>query len=238
MTVAVAKALLECKGDYTELSDHTVRCMQEIGRKYPNAGYGGRFRSWLVTDSREPYHSWGNGSAMRVSPVGFWVEPSWDLTYTACEVNVYSTRSAEVTHDHPEGIKGACAVADAIMFMRYRRKEKRVEAGMPELREFIETKYGYDLSRTLDEIRPGYRFNESCQDTVPQAITAFLEGEDFEDVIRTAVSLGGDCDTLTAIAGSIAEGFYGVPEELEKECMNRLSGDLREIVERFQKAKR
>ena len=196
MTIAIAEALMN-----GGKRDDFIDAMKKYGRMYPDAGYGGRFGAWLFSDSREPYHSWGNGSAMRVSPVGFWVEPSWDATYTACEVNAHATRSAEVTHDHPEGIKGACAVADAIMFMRYRRKEKRVEAGMAELREFIETKYSYDLSRTLDEIRPGYRFTESCQGTVPQAITAFLESTGFEDAIRNAISLGGDSDTLAAITG-------------------------------------
>jgi len=228
MTIAVAEALMN-GGE----KDDFIDAMKKYGRMYPNAGYGGRCGSWLMTDSRGPYHSWGNGSAMRVSPVGFWVEPSWDLTYTACEVNVYATRSAEVTHDHPEGIKGACAVADAIMFMRYRRKEKRVEAGMPELREFIETKYGYDLSRTLDEIRPGYRFNESCQDTVPQAITAFLESTDFEDAIRNAISLGGDSDTLAAITGSIAEAAYGVPQWIKEKAWEYLDEPLRDVLRRW-----
>lgn len=228
MTIAVAEALMN-GGE----RDDFIDTMKKYGRMYPNAGYGGQFGAWLFFDSREPYHSWGNGSAMRVSPVGFWVEPSWDLTATACGINTYATRSAEVTHDHPEGIKGACAVADAIMLMRYRRKDGQIAEGKERLREMMETKYGYDLSRTLDEIRPGYSFNESCQGTVPQAITAFLESTDFEDAIRNAISLGGDSDTLAAITGSIAEAAYGIPQWICDKAWEYLDEPLRDVLRRW-----
>ena len=178
------------------------------------------FFRWLKSPSPKPYGSWGNGSAMRVSAAGW-------LYNTMEEVRKAARLSAEVTHNHPEGIKGAEATAAAIFLARTGHSKA-------EIKEYVEQNFQYDLSRSCDEIRPSYRHVESCQETVPEAITAFLEGEDFEDVIRTAVSLGGDCDTLAAIAGSIAEGFYGVPEELKKECRDRLPSDLREVLERFE----
>lgn len=231
MTLAVAEGLMNGGA-----RDDFIDAMKKYGRLHPDAGYGGRFGAWLFSDSRKPYRSWGNGSAMRVSPVGFWVEPSWDATATACSVHVYATRSAEVTHDHPEGIKGACAVADAIMLMRYRRKNgTALDEGKAHLRQFIETKYGYDLSPTLDEIRPAYRFDESCQGTVPQAITAFLESADFEDAIRNAVSLGGDSDTLAAITGSVAEAAYGVPQWMKDKVWEYLTAPLRDVLRRWRR---
>ena len=191
MTIAVADALL--KGGTT---DDFIDSMKEIGRLYPNSGYGGGFANWLFSDSREPYNSWGNGSAMRVSPCG-WFADSLEEAETLAE------RSAAVTHNHPEGIKGAQATAAAIYLARTDTKKDKIKA-------YIESKYGYNLSRTLDEIRPGYRFNETCQETVPEAIIAFLESRDFIDAIRNAISLGGDSDTLAAITGSIAEAAYGI----------------------------
>lgn len=229
MTCAVAEALMN-GGE----KDDFIDAMKKFGRMYPNAGYGGRFGAWLNGDSREPYNSWGNGSAMRVSPVGFFVEPSWDVTSTACSVSTYAKRSAEVTHNHPEGIKGAQAVADSIMFMRYwKQGGSDISARKDELRQFISEKYGYDLSKTLDEIRPTYSFNESCQDTVPQAITAFLESTGFEDAIRNAISLGGDSDTLAAITGGIAEAAYGVPEWIKKKAWSYLDEPLKAICRRW-----
>lgn len=231
MTVAVAEALMN-GGE----RDDFIDAMKKYGRMYPDAGYGGRFSAWLFSDSREPYHSWGNGSAMRVSPVGFWVEPSWDVTAAACAVSAYAARSAEVTHDHPEGIKGARAAAEAILFMRYRRKggdgPEESKAG---LRQFMEEKYGYDLSPTLEEIRPAYEFDVSCQGTVPQAITAFLESRDFEDAIRNAVSLGGDSDTLAAITGGIAEAAYGVPQWIKDKAWGYLDEPLRDVLRRWKR---
>lgn len=222
MTIAVGDAFLAAQPNAADdwILQRLVKGMQRWGRKYPHAGYGGKFRWWLRCDDPKPYGSYGNGSAMRVSAV------AW-LYHDIESVRKAAMMSAVVSHNHPEGIKGAEATAAAIFLARTGHSKA-------EIKEYIEQTFQYDLSRTCDEIRPGYRHVESCQETVPEAITAFLEGESFEDVIRTAVSLGGDCDTLTAIAGSIAEGFYGVPEELKKECRDRLPSDLRKILERFE----
>ena len=224
MTIAVAEAFLDVLETNAKPSDDVIKellvCkMKKYGKLYPNAGYGGRFSWWLRTDNPEPYNSFGNGSAMRVSSVA-WLFNSIESVRHAARL------SAEVTHNHPEGIKGAEATASAIYLARTGHSKD-------EIRQYIETEFDYVLNRTCDEIRPDYHHVESCMETVPEAITAFLEGESFEDVIRTAVSLGGDCDTLTAIAGSIAEGFYGVPEELKTECMSRLPDDLKVIVQRY-----
>ena len=224
MTVAVAEALLDAPGaaeDETKAA--LVRSLRKWGKRYPNAGYGGHFGMWLfLCDSDEearPYGSYGNGSAMRVSPAG-WLYDSLD------ETRKYARWTAEITHNHPEGVKGAEATASAIFLARTGSSKEQI-------REYIVREFGYDLSRTCDEIRPGYHHVESCQKTVPEAITAFLEGNDFEDVIRTAVSLGGDCDTLTCIAGSMAEAFYGVSAALKEECRKRLPGDMRAVLDRF-----
>jgi ADP-ribosylglycohydrolase len=194
--------------------------MQKYGARYPHAGYGTMFRRWLRERHPRPYGSFGNGAAMRASAVGWLFE---DLT----TVRRMARLSAEVSHDHSEGIKGAEATACAIFLARTGSTKEAI-------RDFIETIFDYDLSRTCDEIRPGYHHVESCQETVPEAITAFLEGDSFEDVIRTAVSLGGDCDTLTCIAGSMAEAFYGVPEELKEECRSRLPEDLLNVLQQFE----
>ncbi len=221
MTVAVADALL---GVPSGADDDTVRgavikAMREWGTRYPWAGYGGRFLGWLISEDPRPYGSWGNGSAMRVSAAG-WLYGSLE------ETRRHARLTADVTHDHTEGIKGAEATASAIFMARS-------GASKDEIKAYIVREFGYDLSRTCDEIRPGYHHDESCQRTVPEAVTAFLEGTDFEDVIRTAVSLGGDCDTLTCIAGSIAEAFYGVPEEMKAECRKRLPEDMLEVLDRW-----
>jgi ADP-ribosylglycohydrolase len=229
MTIAVAEGLMN-----GGQQDDFIDAMKKYGRMYPDAGYGGRFSGWLFSDSRAPYNSFGNGSAMRVSPVGFWVEPSWDATAAACSVHALATRTAEVTHNHPEGIKGAQATADAIMFMRYRRKEQcEPSEAKAALRTFIQEKYDYDLSQTLDEIRPTYRFNATCQETVPQAIIAFLESTDFEDAIRNAISLGGDSDTLAAITGGIAEAAYGIPQWIVDKAWSYLDEPLRDVCRRW-----
>ena len=219
MTLAVAAAFLEVPGDADDetVRKALIRQMQTVGKRYPWSGYGDRFIHWL-NDPR-PYGSFGNGSAMRVSSAG-WLFDSLPQVLRAARL------SAEVSHNHPEGIKGAQAVAAAIYLARTGSSKK-------EIRDYITENFGYDLTRTCDQIRPDYRHVESCQETVPEAITAFLEGEFFEDVIRTAVSLGGDCDTLTAIAGSMAEAFYGVPEDLKQECRKRLTPDLLEILQAF-----
>ena len=209
MTVAVAEALLAAKGKTDEeIKAALVESMQKWGKKYPNAGYGGMFYRWLHSRHPEPYGSYGNGSAMRVSAAGWLYDTLEETRHTA-------RLTAEVTHNHPEGIKGAEATASAIFMARSGSSKEEIKA-------YISREFGYDLSRTCDEIRPTYHHVETCQQTVPEAITAFLDGLDFEDVIRTAVSLGGDCDTLTCIAGGIAEAYYGIPDELRTECIDRL----------------
>lgn len=223
MTIAVAEALMSLDGEADDDAVHHAvsKAMRTWGRNYPDAGYGGRFRAWLFTHrKRKPYGSWGNGSAMRVSSVGW-------LYDTIEETRRLAKLTAEVTHNHPEGIKGAEATASAIFMAR-------TGATKNEIREYIVQEFGYDLSRTCDEIRPKYHHVESCQETVPEAITAFLEGDGFEDVIRTAVSLGGDCDTLTCIAGAIAEAFYGVPEAMKEECRKRLPEDMLTVLDSFE----
>ena len=221
MTLAVAKAFMDAPTDEKIIETRLTEALRLYGKMFPDAGYGGQFGRWLSLDDPAPYHSFGNGSAMRVSAVA-WIYQ--DLP-TVLEM---AKRSALVTHDHPEGIKGAQATA-AVIFLARTGHSKTC------IKDYIASTFGYDLSRTCDQIRPTYHHVESCQETVPEAITAFLEGEDFEDVIRTAVSLGGDTDTLTAIAGSMAEAFYGVPENLKQECMERLPEVLRVILTDFQK---
>ncbi|MBQ8073263.1 MAG: ADP-ribosylglycohydrolase family protein [Clostridia bacterium] len=220
MTIAVAEALMNTIG----WSDDAIRyalfnSMQYWGHEYPYAGYGTMFWNWLNTKNPTPYNSYGNGSAMRVSSAGW-------LYDTMEETRHVARLTAEVTHNHPEGIKGAEATASAIFLARTGHSKA-------EIREYVTSEFGYNLTRTCDEIRPTYHHVESCQETVPEAMTAFLEGTDFEDVIRTAVSLGGDCDTLTCIAGSIAEAFYGVPEEIAAEGENRLTEKIKTVLDRF-----
>ena len=223
MTLAVAKALLSTRGqDDAAIKAALVREMQRLGRAYPDRGYGTHFVGWLYADDPQPYHSYGNGSAMRVSPAA-WLSESMEEALHLAQL------TAEVTHDHPEGIKGAQAVVAAIFLARTGQSKAEIKA-------YAECKFGYDLNHTCDEIRPTYHHVESCQETVPQAITAFLESSDFEDALRTAVSLGGDSDTLAAITGSIAEAFYGVPEELRQECYKRLPPELTEILREWEGA--
>ena len=222
MTVAVAEALLDTEKDADEktIKEKLVHSMKEWGHRYPLAGYGGMFYNWLFDGLDKPYNSYGNGSAMRVSPAG-WLYDSMERTREVARW------TAEVTHNHPEGVKGAESVA-AIMFLARTGYDKE------EIRNYVIHEFGYDLSRTCDEIRPTYRHVESCQQTVPEAITAFLEGVDFEDVIRTAVSLGGDCDTLTDISAAMGEAYFGCPENLKKECEKRIEPEMREVLKRFE----
>lgn len=212
MTVANADWLLT--------GDSLLGIMQEYGNRYPTAGYGGMFRSWLRSDNPEPYNSFGNGSAMRVSPVG-WAFDTLEETLEAAK------QSAEVTHNHPEGIKGAQATA-ACIWMARKGKSKQ------EIKEYVEREFGYDLSRTCNEIRPAYRFDVTCQGSVPESIIAFLESSDYESAILLTVSLGGDADTMGAITGGIAEAFYGgVPEHIRKEVLKRLPNEFIEVMQRF-----
>jgi ADP-ribosylglycohydrolase len=242
MTVATAEALMNGGEE-----DDFIDAYKKWGRMYPHAGYGTQFAHWIQSADRQPYRSWGNGSAMRVSPcawnmsfgyydrVGFWPANARNKAII----------SARVTHSHPEGIRGALAVTDAIFMCRifnwggWHTLKNPFEARTisPEqktkLKRFIETEHGYDLSKTLDEIRPAYSFDVSCQGTVPQAIIAFLESTDFEDAIRNAISLGGDSDTLAAITGSIAEAAYGIPDDIKEKAFSYLDRPLIDMYHRW-----
>ncbi|WP_026653318.1 ADP-ribosylglycohydrolase family protein [Butyrivibrio proteoclasticus] len=221
MTIAVADAILTAgiDAEEKEIKKVLVEKMQQWGNRYPNSGYGGRFIHWLGSRNPKPYGSYGNGSAMRVSSVGWFYD-------TLEKTRKVARWTAEVSHNHPEGIKGAEATASVIFMARH-------GATKEEIKEYVEKEFEYDLSRTCEEIRPGYYHDESCQKTVPEAITAFLEGEDFEDVIRTAISLGGDCDTLTCIAGGMAEAFYGIPVGMIQNTCDRLGEDMMKVLKEF-----
>ena len=220
MTLAVAKALMEHepKGDGAALRRALVSNMHELGNKYILAGYGGRFLSWIMRRNTEPYNSFGNGSAMRASAAG-WYANSLEETIEI------ATATADVTHNHPEGIKGAIVAAGAVYLAR-------TGADKAKIREFVEEYYTLDF--TIDEIRPTYRFNETCQQTVPQAMEAFLESESFEDCVRTSISVGGDSDTLAAISCAVAEAFYGVPLTHKIYATSYLDSTLVEILESFE----
>lgn len=219
MSLAIAKALLESKADYSDLSENAVKYMQGIGRHYPNCGYGGRFIEWIHSDNPKPYGSYGNGAAMRVSACGF-------VASSLEEAILLSKAVTEVTHNHPEGLKGAEATAVAIFLARSGKN-------LLEIRDYI-TKNYYPLNFTLDGIRDSYEFNESCQDTVPQALEAFFESNNFEDAIRNAISIGGDSDTLAAITGGIAEAYYGIPTEIRKHALTFLDERLLKILVEFE----
>lgn len=215
LTVALADSILHGTS-YVDL-------LKTYYRAYPNAGYGGSFHQWAQSDDSRPYNSWGNGSAMRVSPVGF-------AFGTLDEVIEQAKRSAEVTHDHPEGIKGAQAVASAVFLARTGRDKDAIQA-------YVETTFGYDLGTPLDQIRETYEFDVSCQGSVPQAIRAFLESEDFEDAIRRAISIGGDSDTIACMAGGIAQAYYGgVPEEIAHRVYEILDETLADVTRKFTEA--
>lgn len=214
--------VLTCAVAYAVLSGEEYGpVIKRFGRSYPGAGFGSSFRRWLIAPSYFSYGSWGNGSAMRVSPVGFAFE-------TEEEVLREARRSAEVTHSHPEGIKGAQAVALAVFMARS-------GAAKAEIRREIQHRFEYDLSQTLDEIRPTYEMDVSCQGSVPQAVTAFLESDGVEDAIRKAISLGGDADTLACMAGGIAQAFYGgVPDQIARFTRMRLPQELLQVVDDFE----
>lgn len=221
MSLAVALALISVPTDADEATVKSllIDTMVMLGKRYPSAGYGSAFSMWLRQSNPQPYDSYGNGSAMRVSAVPY----LYDSLERVLEVSAWT---AQISHNHPEGVRGAQAVAGSIWMARQGASKK-------EIKHFVESYCGYDLSRTCDDIRPTYYHDESCQRTVPEAITAYLEGTSFEDVIRTAVSLGGDCDTLTCIAGSIAEATYPIPQEMKKECIARLTPDLLDILYKY-----
>ena len=212
LTLATMDAILN-KGNYAET-------YQAFGRRYPDKGYGHLFRGWIQSKKPKPYNSWGNGSAMRVSPVG-WYGTTLD------EVMDEAKRSAEVTHNHPEGIKGAQATAAAIHLALLGKSKS-------DIKNFITDSFGYNLERKIDDIRPGYKFDSSCQGSVPEAITAFLESTDFEHAIRLAVSLGGDSDTIACITGGIAETYYKtVPIDIINSVSTILDKELLKIIEAF-----
>ncbi|UCD79514.1 MAG: ADP-ribosylglycohydrolase family protein [Desulfobacterales bacterium] len=216
LTVAVADAILKGRS-YSD-------SMREIGRRYPHAGYGGSFIQWLYSHDPQPYNSWGNGAAMRVSPVGF-------AFATEEQVLEEARKTAEISHNHPEGIKGAQATALAVFLARAGHDKE-------EIRKQISQRFGYDLGRGVDDIRPGYTFDVSCQGTVPEAIIAFLDSESYEDAVRNAVSLGGDSDTLACITGGFAEAFYGeVPMHIRKKVKEVLTPELWAITDKFHREK-
>lgn len=211
-TIAIADALTSGQGCAESLKDWC--------RKYPNAGYGGTFRRWLRSETLEPYNSWGNGSAMRVSPAGV-------LGNSVEEVLELARQSAEVTHNHPEGIKGAQAIALAI-FLALEGKSKN------EIKTEIENRFGYNLDRKYEDIQPGYRFDVSCQGSVPESIICFLESEDYESTIRKAIAMGGDSDTMAAIAGGIGAAYYGsIPEAILKHCLPRIPEKMMGVINRL-----
>jgi len=212
LTVALADSLMHA-APYVQL-------LKQYYRAYPRAGYGGSFHKWAQSEDFRPYNSWGNGSAMRVSPVGF-------ASATLDDVLSEAKRSAEVTHDHPEGIKGAQAVASAIFLAR-------TGQGKEQIKNYVECAFEYDLNKPLDAIRPTYEFMVSCQKSVPQAIRAFLESDNFEDAVRKAISLGGDSDTLACMAGGIAQAFFGgVPEEITNRVYKVLDTELGSMTRKF-----
>ena len=215
MSIAIYNSLLKCKGNYSNLHQKVIDEMRLYGRLYPNRGYGGRFALWLINPNPLPYNSFGNGSAMRVSAVPYFAK-------NLDEVKKLSKAVTEVTHNHPEGLKGAEATAVAI-YMALNKCSKK------EIKKYIEDNY-YNLNFTLDELRPTYKFNEICQDTVPQAIKAFLESENFVDCIRNGISIGGDSDTICAIAGSIAEAYYGIDDNIKETALSYLDENLKNIV--------
>lgn len=241
MTCAVAEAIMS-GGKH----DNFIDAMKKYGRMYPDAGYGGRFSTWLFSEDRKPYNSFGNGSAMRVSPC------AWAIDFTDCdETGLLPDKgkelvklSAEVTHNHPEGIKGAMATAEAIFICRFYHRDSGlnrdkntgniIDTCKKSVKEHIEKKYGYNLSQTLDEIRPRYTFDVTCQGSVPQAIIAFLESTDFEDAIRNAISIGGDSDTVAAITGSIAEAAYSIPDWIREKACSYLDEPLMDVVNNWE----
>jgi ADP-ribosylglycohydrolase len=213
LTIAVADSILNQK-KYSE-------SLKQWARRYPLAGYGLRFSLWFLSPLEKPYNSWGNGSAMRVSPIGFAYE-------TLEKVLEEAKKSAEVTHNHPEGVKGAQATAGAIFLARQGKNKD-------EIKEYIQSQFSYNLERTLDEIRPGYRFDVSCQGSVPEAIIAFLESASYEDAVRKAISLGGDSDTIACITGGIAQAYYKeIPFDIIKNARKKLSRKILDVLDKFE----
>lgn len=218
MTIAIAKALLKADGDKSVLSAWAITCMREIAEIYP-FGYGPAFKQWLLSEDPQPYGSYGNGSAMRVSPCA-WAAESME------EALIMSDAVTIVSHNHPEGLKGARATVAAVFLAKQ-------GSNIPEIRKHIQDNY-YSLDFTLDQIRSDYRFDASCQGSVPQALEAFLESNGFEDTIRNAISIGGDSDTIAAIAGSIAEAYYGIPNDILNQALTFLDPFRLDIISTFE----
>ena len=215
MTLAVYQALKDCKGDYTDLSKKTIECMQRIGRQYKQSGYGSSFYHWIFSDDPKAYQSYGNGAAMRVSAVALFAK-------SIEEVKELSRKVTIISHDHPEGLKGAEATACAIFLARKGKKKE-------EIKSFIEENY-YKLDFDYQNLVDTYTFNETCQETVPQAIYCFLISKDFEDCLRITISIGGDSDTLAAISCAIAGAYYGVPKKIEDRAISFLDQTLKDIL--------
>lgn len=221
LTLAVADAIMKSGKDAELTLSNMRKCIRDLARKYPMAGYGGRFAKWIYSSSDNAYNSFGNGSAMRVSPVG-WAYDSLE------EVEKFAEISASVTHNHPEGIKGACAVAGAIFLARTGADKKAIQ-------DYVSGKWGYDLTRPLEQIRAGYAFDETCQGSVPEAITAFLESDGYASALRKAIWLRGDADTQADIAGAIASAYYGeVPPGIKEQALNLLDDALYKKYEEWE----
>lgn len=218
MTLAVANALLDANGNYDNLNELLVKNMKEFGRRHRYAGYGAKFNAWLNSQKSEPYNSFGNGSAMRIGAVPYFAKDIEELKHLSRLVTV-------VTHNHEEGIKGAEAVASCIWLALHNNSKQQIK-------EYVEKNY-YNLDFDYDQLLKTYIHDESCQNSVPQSIYAFLISTDYEDAIRTAISMGGDADTMACIAGSIAEAFYGMPKDLEERGMKFLTEDLKEVLKKF-----
>lgn len=219
MTIAVAKALMDCDHDFSDLSGKAVHWMRDLGRQYPDCGYGEAFREWLFSDDPKPYNSFGNGAAMRVSPCGIAAESLEEAKVFAHDVTV-------ITHNHPDGLKGAEVTAVAVYLAR---------SGMSreELRDYITQNY-YKLDFTLDEIMDSYEFTPSCKDSVPQALEAFFEAQSFEEALRNAVLLGGDSDTIAAITSSVAKQYFSVPDSITRKALTYVPEELQEMAEEFE----
>ncbi len=220
MSLAIARAIMECEGNYEDLSQKAVDAMQELGRAYKNAGYGGSFYEWIWEEDPQPYNSWGNGSAMRVGPCGFAAD-------SIEQVKELSAAVTKVSHNHPEGLKGAETVAVAVYLAKTGESKDAI-------RKHIEENY-YEIGFTIDGIRKTYKFDVSCQGSVPVALEAFFESTDFEDAIRIAISVGGDSDTIAAMAGAVAEAYYGIPEGILDEAIDFLDARQMEILYYFEK---
>ena len=228
MTIAIADAIMN-GGQH----ENFIQSMKKWGNNYIDKSYGSSFINWLTSETSEPYNSWGNGSAMRVSPCGWVAKLDIPIEEGIKQTEELAKMSAEVTHNHPEGIKGAQVTALSIYYMRHGKSKNDVNEYKYILKNEIERRYRYNLNFTLDRIRSSYTFNESCQGTVPQAIVSFLESRNFEDAIRNAISIGGDSDTLAAITGSIAEASYGIPETIKEKAMSYLDDEIKELYNKW-----